>query len=400
MRYQALSICFALSLLCLSFSSFAQGIEFYKGSFEEALEQAKVENKLVFVDAYTTWCGPCKRLAKNVFPKPEVGEYYNSNFICVKLDMDKKENFDFRQNYMVTAYPTLLYINGDGKLVHKALGGRDVKGFIKEGQKAYISNPEILANYEKKYAEGERDPGFVRDYIITSFRAGSPNDEVLETYLKSQSVAELVSEENTNLIFLTATHLNSVSLPCLLEDEELYRTRFGSDKFDSKITGIAENSLRMAVKDTNEILYNQVTSFLKKHKPSDYKERLAYCDVEFSKGTGDLKGFSKASKKYFKKYGKEGDDQSLRNTAIHLIKFGDDQYLSEAAAYADQALEIKDSYENNYVKALILFKQGDFVDAKVLAEYAITRANKEKKFAGEAMNLVNEINQKLVSAEQ
>ncbi|GAH00631.1 unnamed protein product, partial [marine sediment metagenome] len=71
--------------------TFGQGINFNVHSFEEAIKTAKAENKLIFVDAYTTWCGPCKWMSKNVFTEGKVGDYFNESFVNVKIDMEKGE---------------------------------------------------------------------------------------------------------------------------------------------------------------------------------------------------------------------------------------------------------------------------------------------------------------------
>ena len=79
---------FSLLVLFLATSVQAGGIDFFHGTWEEALEKAKKEDKLIFVDAYTTWCGPCKRMSKQVFPQDAVGEFYNKNFVSMKIDME------------------------------------------------------------------------------------------------------------------------------------------------------------------------------------------------------------------------------------------------------------------------------------------------------------------------
>ena len=48
--------------VCFCLSVFAQ-TNFQDISFSEALKKAKEENKMVFVDCYTSWCGPCKYMA-------------------------------------------------------------------------------------------------------------------------------------------------------------------------------------------------------------------------------------------------------------------------------------------------------------------------------------------------
>lgn len=129
----------ALSVFFLSQATvFAQegGIEFHDGSWEEALEKSEDKGKPIFVDAYASWCGPCKWMTRNVFTDDEVGDYYNENFINVKLDMEKGEGRTFARKYGVSAYPTLLYLDSEGEVVHKVMGARRTDGFIQEGKKA------------------------------------------------------------------------------------------------------------------------------------------------------------------------------------------------------------------------------------------------------------------------
>lgn len=76
-------------------SIYAQGIEFFHGTYEEALQKARAEGKQIFVDVYTSWCGPCKMMAKNVFTRQEVGDYYNNKFVCLKLDAEKESSHAF-----------------------------------------------------------------------------------------------------------------------------------------------------------------------------------------------------------------------------------------------------------------------------------------------------------------
>lgn len=76
--------------------------------------RAKAEDKLVFVDCYTPWCGPCHRMLTEVFPRKEAGDYFNSRFVCVKYDMTKDENVELNKKFRVAAYPTFIIIRPDG----------------------------------------------------------------------------------------------------------------------------------------------------------------------------------------------------------------------------------------------------------------------------------------------
>ena len=92
----------------------AQGVEFRDLTFGQALEQARTENKLVFMDCYTSWCGPCKNMLKNVFTLPEAGEFMNAHFVCVKYDMEKGEGIGLKKQFAVRAFPTFFIIRPDG----------------------------------------------------------------------------------------------------------------------------------------------------------------------------------------------------------------------------------------------------------------------------------------------
>jgi thioredoxin 1 len=115
--------------LLLTFSSFAQsGIKFEENSWAMIVSKAKAEKKLIFLDAYTAWCGPCKLLQVNVFPNEELGKYFGANFLSTKIDMEKGEGPSLARKYDVRAYPTLLFIDPNTQeIVHKVLGYRSVE---------------------------------------------------------------------------------------------------------------------------------------------------------------------------------------------------------------------------------------------------------------------------------
>ncbi len=99
------------------------GIKFSKMSFQKAIKQAQATGKLIFIDVHTSWCGPCKEMAKTTFSDSEVGNVFNQRFINLKIDAEQDEDGPMiSKAYSVGAYPTLLFINGEGKMVKKLVG--------------------------------------------------------------------------------------------------------------------------------------------------------------------------------------------------------------------------------------------------------------------------------------
>ncbi len=142
---------FLLMLISASVGVKAQGIEFFHGTFEEAKSKAKAENKPLFVDVYTSWCGPCKKLSKEVFPQKIVGDYFNSSFVCFKLQADKKDsnNQEIANQYHVTAYPTLMWLDGDGKLLHMSTGYKEPGQLVAEATVVFDENKRVGSALDK-----------------------------------------------------------------------------------------------------------------------------------------------------------------------------------------------------------------------------------------------------------
>lgn len=148
-------------LLCLG--ARGQGIVFDEGTFDEALAKAKKEGKMVFVDCYTSWCGPCKRMAQQVFPMAEVGEAMNGRFVCLMRDMEKGEGVELAKRYRVASYPTFLILNADGSLQHKFVGATGPKTFLARVEEA-MDPEKAMGPLEKQYEEGERDKEMLTRY--------------------------------------------------------------------------------------------------------------------------------------------------------------------------------------------------------------------------------------------
>ncbi|ARK13622.1 thioredoxin family protein [Fibrivirga algicola] len=136
---QLLSLCLVVLFTASSFTpanddESKAGIQFTSARWADILKKAKAENKLIFLDAYASWCGPCKMLQKNVFTQKTVGDYFNKKFINVKMDMEKGEGPALAQMYPLEAYPTLLFINGNGRVVKKAIGYMSADDLIGVGK--------------------------------------------------------------------------------------------------------------------------------------------------------------------------------------------------------------------------------------------------------------------------
>lgn len=188
-------IVFILLLLVMACATWAQGVEFDTTSFETALAKAKAENKYLFVDVYTTWCGPCRHVSQNVFPKPELGEYYNTHFVCYKLNAETPEGEFFTKKYPVSGYPTFYYLDGDGGVIHTFMGAGSVETFLQEGKLV-----SMYAKYGGKEAmyqsieNGTANLEMLYDYYQSATEDKKP--EAVNLYLKALPDDKLMANDN------------------------------------------------------------------------------------------------------------------------------------------------------------------------------------------------------------
>jgi thioredoxin-related protein len=190
-----------------------KGIQFEKGmTLRQVFQKAKEENKSVFVDCYTTWCGPCKWMDKEIYTNDTVGAYMNVRFVCLKIQMDRtpvddsliKNDYDdagmLERSYNVQDYPTFLFFDMDGKPLHKGVGNRDVTGFM--GLVADASDPKKqFYQVLSKFQPGKIDTAELKG-LAWSF-AGS--DTVLAgnlalDYLTRIPQKQYIQDDNRRLI--------------------------------------------------------------------------------------------------------------------------------------------------------------------------------------------------------
>ncbi len=210
---------------------FAQekGINFFKGSWADLVKTAETKEKMIFIDVYTDWCGPCKYMDKYIFTQENVGRRYNTAFINYKLDAEKGEGPEISKRFNILAYPTFLFLNSSGYLIYKVEGERETNEFISISEQALKENKNEsnLGNFEKKFNDGVRDTGFLKRYItqLSAFRMD--NSKVIDEYFKLIPDTQLKQESTIFYIAENISNTNTYTVPFLLDS---YRSLQGNAK--------------------------------------------------------------------------------------------------------------------------------------------------------------------------
>jgi len=373
----------------MSFLVSGQGMEFFEGSFEEALEKARQEDKAVFVDAYTTWCGPCKRMSKYVFTEAKVGEYYNSNFINVKLNMEKEPGMKFKLKYPVSAYPTLYYIDPDGNVLYTTKGGRKPQQFIDLGKQALLKY-DRTGEFKTLYDKGDRSHETVYNYIKALNKSGKSSLKIANEYLNGQK--DLTTKENLQIIFESMTELDSRIYNLFDDNKDKIIALVGKEEYTAKVQKAADKTVAKAIEYNTPKLLEEAQKKYKSHIPGKAKEFSINSSMDFSSATKNGGEYVKCAKKYHKKFAK--DAASKNDLVERTIKsFKTDKKVMKwvsgvAKTAADQGGLAK--YHLNH--AYSLYYAGDKAKSLPVAEKALQLAKDQKsKVVGPAQNLVDQL---------
>lgn len=103
---------------------------FHDLSFDAACAEAKKADKVVFIDFFTTWCGPCKMMDRSTFKDEAVVKLLKDKAVAIKVDAEKQR--DLSQRYKVSSYPMLLFVKPDGTEIGRLSGYREAKQLVPE----------------------------------------------------------------------------------------------------------------------------------------------------------------------------------------------------------------------------------------------------------------------------
>jgi thioredoxin-related protein len=176
---------FLLSIFAVMFlygNSFAAEINFQKGSFQEMLQKARSENKLLMVDFVTDWCKWCVELDRKVYSNADVADFANSHQVNFKIDAEKGEGVDLAKKYSVKGYPTIVFIDGDGNEVDRIYGYVEAADFLKT-IKDYNAGVNTAAALKKMLTEDPNSPEANYQMANKLINTGTGEETEINAYL-------------------------------------------------------------------------------------------------------------------------------------------------------------------------------------------------------------------------
>ena len=249
MKRLLLSMMMALSMTTMM----GQGMQFEPAgtTLEQASVKAKAENKLIFLDCYTTWCGPCKVMARKVFPQEKVGAYMNPKFINLQIDMEGEYGAPLAKKLQISAYPTFVIFNADAQEIGRFLGSSEADDFIKNVEAKSKDNSS--SDLQTRFAGGERDPQFLMQYL-NSLNASYKHDEantVAEALLEGKE-STFAADSTLRMVFMRSiTNPFAKSFVYTVKNPSHLKAQIGAMPVDMKIQNVLSNYQRQIINEAD-----------------------------------------------------------------------------------------------------------------------------------------------------
>ena len=381
-------------LIVLSVLSFAQeGIKFETSDFKTILAKAKKENKLIFLDAYTTWCGPCKLMAKNIFTLKSVGDHYNANFVNAKIDMEKGEGIDIAKKYDVKVFPTYLFIDGNGELVHRTVGYVPEKEFIQFAKDASDPSKRVAA-LKERFEKGEKDPEFLKNLVnLTAFTEADYAGKVFEQYITAKANTPLAADD-MQMLFMTLKNSESPAYK-IFKDKKADLLKFMPEKSyeatdkSLKINTVIKKAYNEESKTYDENKFIEGTKdFLTKDEAVKYLSKIKAGKALKDK---DIATYEKLTLETYKDYPNFNSNE-LNSIAWNFFEnVTNKSSLETALKWAQESVKQSENSANTDTLANLYNKLNDKANAKIWAEKAIELAKKNGEDASETQKLLDSL---------
>lgn len=374
----------------------AKGINFLNDTiFENALKLAQEQQKMIFIDCYAVWCGPCNFMFREIFTDERVGEFHNKHFINLKYDMEKPYGIRIRSKFEVKGFPTYLYLSPEGELIHRGIGAtRDAETFL-EISKTALSGDNSFRVIAERVRKGDRTAATLIEYLNLNFRA-TETAQLITEHFRLISDEEKFSNETWSLFNDHLHVIDSEPFRFFLNNREKYADFFGAKTVEDKLYNtfsaiyrsspetyeqlqsidpvlFERNKLEMAfrgpngrfVRDkTNRTLWNEMVAGAEVfvnggHATPTHLNNIAWSIYENYKQFNDMNAIRKAEQWSKQTLSAEPDNPVFNNTYAHILfalgnRRGAILYQEKAVAHA-KATGSENSA--NYEESLLRFRR-------------------------------------------
>lgn len=343
----------ALCMLSL-LTSIAGELPYFSGTWNETLAKAKADNKYIFVDCYTDWCGWCKVMDKQTMPDPTVSALITSKFIPVKMEMEHGEGAKLAMKYGVSAFPSFLFFSPDGKLIYCSVGYQQTADFIKT-----LNNALDKSKQESMPGYSDRMDLPYPEFYKKAFAANGSRE-----FAKTAEVTAWLDKQKDHFDEVSWAVMSRFTLDkkyndLILTNAAKLRSLYGHFAVEDKINNILMSSLEAAIKKKDEKAMNAVIANVDKYITDNKEETKDNYRLYYYKA---IKDWNKYTAMYQAMLDRDGfkNAEGINSVCWDLYeKCFEKAPLVKAAGWMKQVVADKPEYAYLDTYAALLYKIKD-----------------------------------------
>lgn len=383
----------------------AEGIRFDKKlSWAAIKEKARKENKYIFMDCQTTWCGWCKKLEKEVFTDDKAGAFFNANFISISVQFDQKPAQDddyvkswykdagqIQKEHPMPGYPTLLIFAPDGRLVHRLVGYMPVEELIAAGKKSLHPEGQYYTQF-KKYEAGERSPEFLKEFIPLAQAADFPEIAAKAFAAYYPIIKDPFTKDNLTLIASNTHSTQDAGFDLFSKNAAKVDAVLGKDAALNKRKKVIRNEIMEALGKNEQLDTDSLKAVYRTRYPDINMEKPIddlRLDAALSSDLPNRKDlYLQLAKNYVSKYGSDISPDMWAVLSWNVSSSSTDEArLRLALDWCKKGMEKSDGKNTSLIDCYsrILYKLGEKQEAIKWAEKLVSLLPENDREQSQAM---------------
>ncbi len=370
---------------------FGQSINFQPMSLEDALTESGKTGKPVLFMAYQSTCSHCEKMLNEIFPDTAVSNFYNANFINVKVDLlDQAMAKKYIKQFYITSFPTFVILNSKGETLYQFVGEFKGTEFVKQGKLALDPQNQIPTNriaFEKNMA----DSTACYNYLLVLSRGRLATQGVANSYFAANNKQLEINATNWKILSMSVSDMESEVFKFMLAHRNDFAQVMTAKKVDRKFYLTAAFNLQTPASNNDTTNYFKMRNIAATFGLPIIDSLILVNDLNVYEKNKRWADYIKTAKSGAEKY-LWNDSNTLRRISDNFYEHSDDKStLMKGANYAVRSAELKPEYFNNLSAAKIYYKTGYDDLAKKYAKQAIVEGKKKGMNVNEAEIIVNEL---------
>lgn len=366
-----MKIIISIILVCLfQIHDVKAAIRFREISLQQAMiESSKEGNKPIFMMCMTTWCPYCNNMMQSTLTDSSVTDFFNNNFVCIVKDMESSEGVKLSEKFMVTEYPSFIFVDNSERILYRLSGLYDAEAFIEEGKNALSTFKQFP--YLKDQFESDPTDTIKFNSYVSVLAIGDPDlNSAIAAHLNSDIMREAINSYNWRIIEEYVSDMQSPEFEFLVGHKKEYSCISTPLQVNNKLYEVTKKNLSTYLYAGDSINYNKCRRIAESIKYYNIDSLLFVMDLLMYETSDRWDMFVLAANTSVEKYFWNNSDLLIYTANKYLHENVDTTSFRMAISWIERALELDRRYHSALLKAKLLEKKGDYQNAIVSAEDA------------------------------